>query len=172
LRWNSRELTEELNLSNRQTEIPKEHPMLIPELALFAGVNAVVQLAASRQRMGFDRNNIREARLIQNYPIADGPGALRRHLQDCAVGHDPAELPPVVLITPPKDEGREQQWSNIRHDVQAFLGTYHNAEQLNVVTQFPDRYTDWPNRDFYAHDLQGVPTILILLTSGCDTLHV
>jgi len=94
--------------------------------------------------------------LLERYPIADGPGKLRRSFS--LAWDDPEQAPLLVLFAPlAADEGTAGSSLLVRVDEN--LAAQQRSGRL--LTWRADRPFTWPDDDLYQFDLAGLSTVIV-----------
>jgi hypothetical protein len=133
--------------------------------------NREFQEAIARRTSELRKDEMQWARMLDRYPLVNGPGNLRRAL-DAYYG-DASRIPPLVLISRPKIQTlHDSVWANAAEDAEAFLSRFHKDRRIHLVPgalRFP---LHWVDMDVYSLDLKDVPTIIVQLEAGVGRLHV
>ncbi|MFI6324046.1 hypothetical protein ACIBG8_41430 [Nonomuraea sp. NPDC050556] len=132
-------------------------------------------LELERQKQDFQREMAAAERLKaleqhqrDQYPIADGPGQLRKALM-LSRKNNPDIL--TVLLCPPDNEDPSSPtWSGLRGRVYGNLMTYQNRSL--AILRKVDRKFHWVHSDLYEIDLHGIPTLIVQFTVDHKVLDI
>ncbi|MFD7260147.1 hypothetical protein [Streptomyces sp. NPDC059874] len=122
----------------------------------------------SRLRRDTDLAALRNRRLIDSYPVEEGPGHLRESLR--LLSSDLTTLPLVVLL-PTFHGSPEGHWAGLRGSVIDALRRRLAADGL-IELQDSLRTLASPHAAFYWNDLYGIPTLVVQVRYFRDTLDI
>lgn len=93
---------------------------------------------------------------LQNYPITNGPGALRESIR--LVYNDPRTMPPLVLVVPSHSDG-DASWRRLSFRLSSALLPLQ-AKEL-IVAGRTDRWVSWPDVWLVENDLYDLPAVIV-----------
>jgi hypothetical protein len=112
---------------------------------------------AARQRTADRRSETEYQAELKNYPIRDGPGALRSSIE--ASYPDRGSRPPLVLLLPAGKQV-DAVWRGLPHLIERSLRAFEHDNVL--APRLADRSTTWPHQKLIDHDLRDLATIVVV----------
>jgi hypothetical protein len=120
-----------------------------------------------REKSELYRHRVRT--MFKTYPIEEGPGHLRESL---ALRPGGLSALPLLVLLPALGGSGEDKWRGLRATIMNELRTELADDGLIVLPDSVYALSIWPHRDFYEHDLYGIPTLIMQGSCFRDTLAV